>query len=90
MENGLDTWQCAVYYRGAHRSNPFITEDFLKNHPDRETILNGDYRFDATSARAIYPEIDFLPIRPTKYAPCLCGKRCDVACYRHLKEKGLL
>ncbi|MBO5646990.1 MAG: hypothetical protein J6S59_07720, partial [Clostridia bacterium] len=24
-EDGLDTWQCAVYYKGAHRSNPFMT-----------------------------------------------------------------
>ena len=90
VEDGLDTWQCAVYYRGAHKSNPFITADFLKDHPDREAILNGDYRFDAVSARAIYPKIDFLPTRATGYAPCLCGKRCDIACYRHLKEKGLL
>ena len=90
LEKGLDTWQCAVYYRGAHKSNPFITDDFLKDHPDREAILNGDYRFDAVSARALYPKIDFLPTRATGYAPCLCGKKCDVVCYRHLKEKGLL
>ena len=90
LENGLDTWQCAVYYRGAHKSNPFLTDDFLKGEPDREKILNGDYRFDAVSARALYPEIDFLPTRATGYAPCLCGKKCDVVCYLHLKEKGLL
>ena len=90
QEKGVDTWQCAVYYRGAHKSNPFITDDFLKDHPDREAILNGDYRFDAVSARALYPKIDFLPTRATGYAPCLCGKKCDVVCYRHLKEKGLL
>ena len=88
MENGVDTWQCSVYYRGAHRSNPFMTEDFLKGDPEREAILNGEKRFDAVSARAIYPKIDFLPIKPTGYAPCLCGKKCDMACYRHLKECG--
>ena len=87
-EDGLDTWQCAVYYRGAHKSNPFMTDDFLKDNPDREAILNGDYRFDAISARAIYPELQFLPKTNWGYAPCLCGKKCDIACYKHLKAIG--
>jgi epoxyqueuosine reductase len=85
-DRGLDTWQCSVYYKGAHRSNPFITGDFLRGNPEREAILNGDKRFDAESARAIYPELDFLPRTQWGYAPCLCGRKCDVVCYRHLKE----
>ena len=89
-EKGLNTWQCAVYYRGAHRSNPFMDETFLKDDPRREAIINGDYEFDAVSAREIYPELDFLPVCGSGYAPCLCGKACDMACFRHLKEKGLL
>ena len=89
-ENGTDTWQCAVYYRGAHKSNPFITEEFLKDHPEREAILNGEKRFERESARALYPELDFLPSRQTGYAPCLCGRACDMACCRHLKEKNRL
>lgn len=84
-ENGLDTWQCAVYYKGAHRSNPFITDDFLKNHPEREAILNGDKRFDSVSAREIFKEMDFLPNTQWGYSPCLCGRTCDVACFKHLK-----
>lgn len=83
-EAGLDSWQCSVYYKGAHRSNPFMTEDFLKDHPEREAILNGDKRFDAESARAIYPHMTFLPNTQWGYAPCLCGKKCDIACYKHL------
>lgn len=86
-KEGLDTWQCAVYYRGAHKSNPFMTDEFLKGDPEREAILNGDKRFDAVSARAIYPKLDFLPKTQWGYAPCLCGKKCDVACYRHLTGK---
>ena len=70
-ENGLDTWQCAVYYKGAHKSNPFIREDFLKNHPERDAILNGQKRFDAESAREIYKELDFLPKTQWGYVPCL-------------------
>lgn len=86
-EEGLDTWQCGVYYKGAHKSNPFITEDFLKDHPEREAILNGEKRFDAESAREIYKEMNFLPNTQWGYAPCLCGRKCDVACYKHLKGK---
>ena len=87
-ENGLDSWQCAVYYKGAHRSNVFMTEEFLKNDPEREAILDGKKRFDADSARAIYPKMKFLPNTQSGYAACLCGKRCDIACYKHLKEVG--
>lgn len=88
-EGGLDTWSCAVYYRGAHRSNPFMTDDFLKDDPDREQILNGEKKFDAESARALYPKLDFLPRTHWGYAPCLCAKACDVACYRHITGKEI-
>ncbi|MBQ7726103.1 MAG: hypothetical protein IJT66_03060 [Clostridia bacterium] len=83
--NGLDTWQCAVYYKGAHKSNPFITDEFLKGDPEREAILNGEKRFDSVSARKIFKELDFLPHTQWGYAPCLCARKCDLACYRHLK-----
>ncbi len=87
LENGTDTWQCSVYYRGAHESNPYMNENVLKDHPDREAILKGEYRFDAESARAVYPELNFMPSRATGYAPCLCGKKCDVVCYEHIMSK---
>ena len=83
-ENGLDTWQCSVYYKGAHKSNPFMREDFLKDDPRREDILNGNFRFDAQSARAIYPNLNFLPKTRWGYSPCLCKRACDYACYNHL------
>ena len=82
----INTWQCAVYYRGAHKSNPFMDENFLKDDPEREAIINGEKVFDRESARAVYKKIDFLPCEPTGYSPCLCGKKCDTACYKHLKE----
>lgn len=84
-EDGLDTWQCAVYYKGAHKSNPFITDDFLRDDPERDAILNGEKRFDAESARRIFKEMNFLPNTQWGYAPCLCGRACDIACYKHLK-----
>lgn len=84
-QDGLDTWQCSVYYKGAHKSNPFITDEFLKGHPEREAILNGQKRFDANSAREIYKEMNFLPNTQWGYSPCLCGRKCDIACYKHIK-----
>lgn len=83
-ENGLDTWQCSVYYKGAHKSNPFLTDAFLKGHPEREAILNGEKRFDAESARKIYGEMKFLPDTQWGYSACICGKKCDITCFEHL------
>ena len=88
-KDGINSWQCAVYYRGAHKSNPFMGDDFLKGDPERESIVNGEKIFDAESARAIYPKLDFLPSQ-TGYVPCLCGKKCDFACYKHLKETNAI
>ena len=88
-QDGVDSWQCAVYYKGAHKSNPFMTDDFLKGHPEREAILNGDKHFNADEAREIIKQIDFLPMS-TGYSPCLCGKKCDYVCFKHLKEAGII
>lgn len=89
-EAGMDSWQCSVYYRGAHKSNPFMTEEFLKDHPERDVIINGEKRFDSDSAKAIYDELKFLPATHFGYMPCLCGKSCETVCYNHLKEVGKL
>jgi ferredoxin len=86
----VNSWQCSVYYRGAHRTNPLQGPDFLRDHPQREAILAGSYRFDETSAKAIYPSLDFLPRTQYSYVPCLCGLACDSACYQQLADKGLL
>lgn len=89
-DEGVDSWQCSVYYRGAHKSNPFITEDFLKGYPERKAILNGDKRFDRESATEIYDHMKFLPATHFGYVPCLCSKNCETVCYNHLKEVGKL
>ena len=87
-EKGVDSWQCSVYYRGAHKSNPFMTDDFLKEHPERDAILNGEKRFDKESATALYPSLDFLPNTHFGYVPCLCAKGCETVCYEHLKKEN--
>lgn len=87
---GVDSWQCSVYYRGAHKSNPFMKDDFLADHPEREAILNGEKHFDAEEAKALYPSLKFLPNTHFGYVPCLCGKSCETVCYKHLKEANKL
>jgi len=87
-EDGLDTWQCSVYYRGAHKSNPFAGNDFLADEPEREQILNGEKRFDMESAEAIYDRLKTLPNTHLGYVPCICAKKCETVCFRHLKEVG--
>ena len=89
-KSGVDSWQCSVYYRGAHKSNPFMTADFLKDNPEKDAIINGEKRFDSESAQKIYGDLKFLPNTHFGYVPCLCGKKCETACYKHLKEAGVL
>jgi epoxyqueuosine reductase QueG len=89
-ETGVDSWQCSVYYRGAHKSNPFMTDEFLKDHPERELIINGEKKFDEEGAKEIYPSLDFLPKTHFGYVPCLCAKSCEAVCYEHLKKEGKL
>ncbi len=86
-ENGLDTWQCSVYYKGAHKSNPFRTEAFLQDNPEKEAILNGEKHFEADSARTLYRQMKFLPDTQWGYSACICGRKCDIACYEHLIGK---
>ena len=88
--DGVDSWQCSVYYRGAHKSNPFAGEDFLKDHPQREQILSGEAKFDKDSALEVYDSLKTLPNTHLGYVPCLCAKSCETVCYKHLKEVGRL
>ncbi len=89
-EDGVDSWQCSVYYRGAHRSNPFMKSDFLQDDEEKEEILDGRKRFDSESAKALYGKLNFLPATHFGYVPCLCGMCCETVCWKHLKEEGIL
>ena len=55
---------------------------------EQKAILNGEKKFDKESAKAIYPELKFLPQTHLGYDACLCGKSCETVCYKHLKEQG--
>jgi len=85
-----DKWQCSVYYRGAHKSNPYMDDRYFIDYPDRDSILDGSKRFTPEESAAIYSELDFLPRTQYGYVPCLCKKACDIACYKHLESTGAL
>ena len=52
-----------------------------------ELAVKAEHVNTAEHLREIYKELDFLPKTQWGYVPCLCGRKCDMACYRHLKEE---
>ena len=87
----VDPWQCAVYYNGAcGLKNPFMGPDAFGKFENRLEIINGDARVTPESARRILDQIYFYPPAQHSYQCSICGRACDVACYCHLEEKGLL
>ena len=92
-ENGKRSdWQCAVYYKGANRSkNPFMPEDAFPDLPNRLEIMKGTAKFTGLAdSEAALDETFFYPPIKHGYAPSICGKACDTACYIHLEEQGKL
>ncbi len=91
-ENGhLDPWQCAVYYNGANGTkNPFMPFDAFSNFENRIEIIAGEAKVTPETARKILDNIYFYPPAQHAYQCSICGRACDVACYMHLEEKGIL
>lgn len=87
----IDRWQCAAYYKGANMSrNPFMPAEAFADDPARLDIISGEAKLSPKRARDIIDRIIFYPPAKHGYVSCICGKACDVACYIHLEEKGLL
>jgi len=91
-ENGeVDRWRCAVYYNGANGlKNPFMPPEAFAEFEDRLDIITGNASFDSGKAREILDKIYFYPPAQHAYQCSICGRACDVACYVHLEEKGVL
>ncbi len=91
-ENGkVDPWRCAVYYNGASGlKNPFMPPEAFDAFEDRLNIIAGDAEISPEKARAILDKIYFYPPASHAYQCSICGRACDVACYIHLEEKGVL
>ena len=87
----VDHWQCAAYYVGANMTkNPFMPPDAYLHEPDRLAIIAGEAKLSPERARKIIDETFFYPPIKHAYLSSICGRACDVACYIHLEEKGVL
>ena len=87
----LDEWQCAVYYNGANGTkNPFMPPDAFADFEDRIAIISGEAKVSPERAREILKNIYFYPPAQHAYQCSICGRACDMSCYAHLEEKGVL
>ena len=90
-DGAVDDWRCAVYYNGAAGTkNPFMPPDAFADFEDRLEIIAGEAEITPQRAREILRAIYFYPPAQHAYQCSVCGRACDVACYVHLEENGLL
>lgn len=91
-KNGnVNKWQCAVYYNGANGTkNPFMPPDAFSDMDDRLEIIAGEADVTPETARKILDKIFFYPPAQHAYQCSICGRACDMECYVHLEEKGVL
>lgn len=92
LEDGkVDDWQCSVYYNGANGTkNPFMPPDAFGDFDNRLEIIAGEAKVNPETARKILDAIYFYPPAQHAYQCSICGRACDMACYIHLEEKGVL
>lgn len=91
-ENGnVNAWQCAVYYNGANGTkNPFMPPDAFSSFNNRLQIISGEAKVAPETAAKILDNIYFYPPAQHAYQCSICGRACDMECYVHLEEKGVL
>ena len=90
-EGNVDAWQCAVYYNGANGTkNPFMPYDAFADMENRMEIIAGEAKVTPEPARKILDKIYFYTPAQHAYQCSICGRACDMACYIHLEEKGVL
>lgn len=87
----VDPWQCAVYYNGANGTkNPFMPPEAFASFDNRIEIIAGEAKVTPETARKILDNIYFYPPAQHAYQCSICGRACDMKCYMHLEEKGVL
>ena len=64
--------------------------DAFADFEDRLEIIAGEARVTPARAREILDKIYFYPPAQHAYQCSICGKACQVECYVHLEEKGVL
>lgn len=90
-DGNVDAWQCAVYYNGANGTkNPFMPPDAFEGIDNRLEIIAGEAKVTPEKAKKLLDKIYFYPPAQHAYQCSICGRACDVECYIHLEEKGVL
>ena len=90
-DGSVDPWQCAVYYNGANGTkNPFMPPEAFEGLDNRLKIIAGEAQVTPETAKAILDKIYFYPPAQHAYQCSICGRACDMECYVHLEEKGML
>ncbi len=90
-EGNVDEWQCSVYYNGANGTkNPFMPPDAYNDLENRIEIIAGEAKVTPETAKAILDRTYFYPPAQHAYQCSICGRACDIDCYVHLEEKGVL
>jgi len=90
-DGNVDPWQCSVYYNGANGTkNPFMPPDAFADFDNRIEIIAGEAKVTPETAKKILDNIYFYPPAQHAYQCSICGRACDMACYIHLEEKGML
>ena len=90
-DGNVDAWQCAVYYNGANGTkNPFMPPEAYADFDNRIEIIAGEAKVTPETAKKILDNTYFYPPAQHAYQCSICGRACDVACYIHLEEKGVL
>ena len=64
--------------------------DAYSDFENRLEIIAGEAKVDIETAKKIIDKTFFYPPAQHAYPCSICGKACDVACYVHLEEKGVL
>lgn len=57
---------------------------------NRIEIIAGEAKVTPKTARDIFDKIYFYSLAQHAYQCSICGRTCDIACYVHLEEKGVL
>ena len=90
-DGSVDEWQCAVYYNGANGTkNPFMPPEAFYGMDNRLEIIAGEAKVTSETAKKILDRIYFYPPAQHAYQCSICGRSCDMECYVHLEEKGVL